>query len=216
MVINKKLLLLGGGGHCKSVLDSLLKIKFYNEIGIIDKKENVGKTILTVPIIGCDDDLLKLYQNGYDGAFVTVGSIGNPSIRVKLFRLLEDIGFEIPNIIDPTAIISEDATLAEGIYVGKNAVINAGSFIEKCAIINTGSIIEHDCMIGQFSHIAPGTVLCGEVQIGEYTHVGAGSVIKQQVKIGANTLIGMGSVVLENVPENVVAYGNPCKGATTL
>ena len=58
--------------------------------------------------------------------------------------------------------------------------------------------------------------MCGEVQIGEYTHVGARSVVKQQVKIGANTLIGMGSVVLKNIPENVMAYGNPCKEVATL
>jgi sugar O-acyltransferase, sialic acid O-acetyltransferase NeuD family len=214
--MNKKLLLLGGGGHCKSVIDSLLKTKSYTEVGIIDKKENVGKSILGIPIIGCDDDLFELYQNGYNNAFITIGSIGNPSIRVKLFKVIKEIGFEIPNIIDFNSIISEHVTLEEGIFVGKNAVINAGSFIENCAIINTGSIVEHDCIIGQFSHIAPGTVLCGEVQIGEHTHVGARSVVKQQVKIGANTLIGMGSVVLKNVPENVIAYGNPCKEVTTL
>ena len=216
MVMNKKLLLLGGGGHCKSVIDSLAKTECYTEIGIIDKKQNIGKNILGFPIIGCDDDLLNLYQNGYYSAFITVGSVGNPVIRVKLFKMLKNIGFEIPNIIDPNAIVSEHVTLEEGIYVGKNAVINAGNFIEKCAIINTGSIVEHDCFIGQFSHISPGSVLCGEVQIGEYTHVGARSVVKQQVKIGANTLIGMGSVVLKNIPENVMAYGNPCKEVATL
>lgn len=216
MEMNKKLLLIGGGGHCKSVIDSLLKINSYAEIGIIDKKENIGKFILGIPIIGCDDDLSELYQNGYTNAFITVGSIGNSNIRVKLFKLIKDIGFDIPNIIDCTAIISEHVTLEEGIYVAKNAVINAGSSIKKCAIINTGSIIEHDCIIGQFSHISPGSVLCGEVQIGEYTHIGAKSAVKQQVKIGANTLIGMGSVILKNIPENVIAYGNPCKEVTAL
>lgn len=216
MVMNKKLLLLGGGGHCKSVIDSLSKTGCYTEIGIIDKKENIGKTTLGFPIIGCDEDLLMLYQNGYNNAFITVGGIGDSIIRVELFKKIKDIGFKIPNIIDPTAVVSEYATLAEGIYVGKNAVINAGSFIEKCAIINTGSIIEHDCIIGQFSHISPGSVLCGEVQIGENTHVGARTVVKQQVKIGANTMIGMGSTVLKNIPDNVIAFGDPCEEAMTL
>jgi sugar O-acyltransferase (sialic acid O-acetyltransferase NeuD family) len=216
MVKNNKLLLLGGGGHCKSVIDSLLKTNSYTEVGIIDKKENVGESILGVPIIGYDDDLFKLYHNGYNNAFITIGSIGNPSIRVKLFKVIEEIGFEIPNIIDINAIISEHVTLEKGIYIGKNAVINAGSFIGKCAIINTASILEHDCIIGKFSHISPGSVLCGEVKIGEYTHIGARSVVKQQVKIGANSLIGMGSVVLKNISENVMAYGNPCKEVAAL
>ncbi|WHE06691.1 acetyltransferase [Thermoanaerobacterium thermosaccharolyticum] len=208
--MSKKLLLLGGGGHCKSVLDSLNFSK-YSEIGIVDKKESIGKVILNIPVIGTDDDLEKLYRMGYNYAFVTVGSTGDPSIRIKLFNILEKIGFEILNVIDPTAIVSKYATLENGIYVGKNAVINAGSFIGKGTIINTASSIDHDCNIGQFVHIAPGCVLCGEVKIGEYTHIGARSVIKQRIEIGANSLIGMGSVVLKNISKNVVAYGNPCK-----
>lgn len=211
-----KLLLLGGGGHCKSVMDSLFRTNCYSEIGIISKRDEIGKNILGVPIIGSDDDLSVLYKKGYHNAFITVGSIGNPVTRVNIYRILEGIGFELPNIIDPSAEVSESVLLEKGIFVGKNAVINAGSKIEKCAIINTGSIIEHDCVIGEFSHVSPGSVLCGEVHIGGYTHIGAKSVVKQQVKIGTNALIGMGSVVLKNVSDNVVAYGNPCKEVTKL
>lgn len=213
--MNKKLLLIGGGGHCKSVLDSLLNLRSYTEVSIIDKEDNIGKDILDIPIIGCDDDLSELYQKGFTHAFVTLGSIGNSAIRIKLFDKLESIGFEIPNIIDSTATISKHITLARGIYIGKKAVINVGAVIGKGAIINTACTIEHDCSIGDFSHIAPGSVLCGEVQIGENTHVGAKSVVKQQIKIGANTLIGMGSVVLHDVADNVVAFGHPCKEVKT-
>lgn len=211
MEMNKNLLLIGGGGHCKSIIDSVLKQELFTKIGVIDKRENIGKSILGIPVIGCDDDLPNLYQNGYTNAFITLGSIGNPSLRIKLFKIIKDIGFEVPNIIDSNAVISKNINLQEGIYIGKNAVINAGSVIEQCAIINTGSIVEHDCSIGEFSHIAPGSILCGEVHVGAHTHVGAGSVVRQQVKIGARTLIGMGSIVLKDIPENVIAYGNPCK-----
>jgi len=210
MEMNNRLVLIGGGGHCKSILDTLLNNNLYSEIVIVDRKDNISKSILGVPIIGCDDDLLHLYQSGYTHAFITIGSVGDPSIRIKLYNLIKSIGFKIPNIIDSSAIISTHATLSECIYVGKNAVINAGSNIHNCAIINTGSIVEHDCVVGQFSHIAPGSVICGEVQIEQYVHVGARSVIKQQLKIGANTIIGMGSVVLKNISANCIAFGNPC------
>lgn len=208
--MNKKILLIGGGGHCKSVLDSLLKRNEYSDIGIIDK-QNIGGNILDVPIMGCDNDLSTLHSKGYHYAFVTVGSIGDPSLRIKLFNMIEEIGFKIPNIIDSTAILSDHVGLESGIFVGKNVVINAGSFIGEGSIINSGSIIEHDCIINKFSHIAPGTVICGEVELGESSHIGARSVIKQQIKIGSNTIIGMGSVVIKDVGEYVVAYGNPCK-----
>jgi sugar O-acyltransferase (sialic acid O-acetyltransferase NeuD family) len=209
--MNKKLLLIGGGGHCKSVLDSLLAVKYYTEVGIIDRKENLGKFVFDIPVIGSDSDLGDLYHNGYTYAFVTLGSIGNSTTRVKLFMELKQIGFEIPNIVDSTAIVSRNVFLEKGVYVGKNAIINVDTSIGRGAIINTAATIEHDCQIGEFVHIAPGSVLCGQVQIGAYTHIGAKSVVKQQVKIGANTIIGMGSVVLRNVPEDMVAFGNPCK-----
>ncbi|MDD4781998.1 MAG: acetyltransferase [Tissierellia bacterium] len=214
--MNKKLLLIGGGGHCKSVLDSILSLNEYSEIGIIDKNEKIGRNILGIPIIGCDDDLSKLYHDGYHYAFVTVGNIGKPSLRIKLYKMLETIGFGIPNIIDSTAIISNQVKMERGIFVGKNVVVNVGTSIKNGSIINTGSIIEHDCIINQFCHIAPGSVLCGEIEVGEHTHVGAGSVIKQQIRIGSNTIIGMGSVVLKDIKANVVAYGNPCKEVKSL
>lgn len=209
--MSKKILLIGGGGHCKSVLDSLLGTKDYSDIGIIEKEESLGDQILGVPIIGCDDDLPRLYQAGFTHAFVTVGSIGNPKLRIKLFSTLEKIGFELPNIIDETAVVSHHVQLEKGIFVGKNAVINAGSIISKGAIINTSTLIEHDCVIEEFVHIAPGTVLCGEVHIGTETHIGANSVIKQQIRIGPKTVIGMGSVVVHDIGSNIIAFGHPCK-----
>jgi len=209
--MNRKLLLIGGGGHCKSVLDSLSATDFFAVIGIVDIRENIGKFVLKSPVIGCDDDLIELFQKGYTHAFISLGSIDNPEMRMKIHANLERIGFEIPNIIDSTSIVSKYAALEKGIYIGKHAVVNADSYIHNGAIINTSSAIEHDCGIGAYSHIAPGAVLCGGVQIGECTHIGANSVVKQQVEIGSHALIGMGSVVLHNIADNTIAYGNPCK-----
>lgn len=209
--MNRKLLLIGGGGHCKSVLDSLSATGFFAVIGIVDRRENTGKTVMGTSVIGCDDDLTELFLKGYTHAFISLGSIDNPEMRMEIHANLECIGFEIPNIIDSTAIVSKYAILEKGIYIGKHAIVNAGSYIYNGAIINTSSTIEHDCSIGAFSHIAPGVVLCGGVHIGECTHIGANSVVKQQVVIGSHALIGMGSVVLQNVADNTIAYGNPCK-----
>lgn len=210
--MSKKILLVGGGGHCKSVLDTLLERNNFSDIGIIDKKENVGEWILGIPIIGCDNDLPQLFDAGYKYAFVTVGSVGDTKLRIRLYDKLMEVGFEIPNIIDPTAIVSSHIHIETGIYIGKKSIINAGSTIKKGAIINTGAIIEHDCMIEEFVHVAPGAILCGEVKVGSRTHIGANSVIKQQLVIGSDSVIGVGSIVTKNIEDNIIAYGNPCKG----
>lgn len=214
----KKILLLGAGGHCLSVLDSLLSSYDYQDIGIIDKKVESNKflgytkkTIMGIPVIGHDEELELLFNNGYKEAFITVGSIGDVSLRKMLYKKVKEIGFEIPNIIDKTSVVSSKTSLGEGVYVGKKAVINANTNIGNLAIINTSAIVEHECELKDFVHIAPGAVLCGNVCIGSETHIGAGSVIKQGVHIGTKTIIGMGSVVLNNIKDNTIAYGNPCR-----
>ena len=209
--MNKKILLIGGGGHCKSVLDSLISLNEYSEIGIIDTIEKKNQNIFGIPIVGNDDDLERLFSNGYEYAFITIGSTGNPSIRIRVYEKLLTIGFKIPNIVDQSAIVSSNTKLEEGIFIGKQCIVNASSYIKKCAIINSGSIIEHDCEIGAFAHIAPGVVLSGGVKVGENTHIGSNSTVKQSVQIGEDVLIGLGSVVTKNINNKVIAYGNPCK-----
>lgn len=203
------LLLIGGGGHCRSVLDCLVSLGEYSQIRIVDNDRSA--VALGIPLAGNDSDLPRLMRDGWTSAFITVGSIGSTGIRRRLYHLIKELGFQIPIIIDPTAIIANEVEIREGTFVGKHAVVNSGSKVGNCAIINTGSIVEHDCCIGDFSHVSPGTTICGQVLIGNDTHIGAGTVVRQGITIGSSTLIGAGSVVVKDIPGHVKAYGNPCK-----
>ncbi len=205
------MLLVGGGGHSKSVIDVLLQIGDFYDLAMVDVRNKVGTEVLGIPVIGCDDDLHELFHSGYTQAFVTMGSIGDAKRRAQLFHQLIAIGFEIPTIVARSSVVSSHAELYAGVFVGANAVINAGSVIQIGAIINTAAVVEHDCVVGDFSHIAPGSVLCGGVHVGNNTHIGANAVVNQQLQIGSNTMIGAGSVVTKAVMDNVVAYGNPCE-----
>ena len=207
-MLKKKILLIGGGGNCHSVIDSVIAANEYDEIGIIDTAE---AAYMGVPVIGTDDDVPSLVEQGWLYAAITVGSIGNTGIRRRLYEMVRKCGMKTPPIIDPSAIIAADAVIKEGCFVGKRAVINTGSVVEECCIINTGAVIEHDCSIRKFAHVSPGTVLCGQVTVGEDSHVGAGSVVRQGIKIGNKVLIGVGSVVVKDIPDEVTAYGNPCR-----
>ena len=214
--MGKKLLLIGGGGHCHSVIDSVINVGIYNEIGVVAKDQDnynalKDDTLLAPYLVGTDENLTKLFESGWNCAFITLGSVGNTGGRRILYRNLSDLGFEIPIIIDPSAVVSCWATIEKGVYIGKRAIINAGSKVGACAIINTGTIVEHDCVIGNFAHISPGTTLCGQVSIGNDSHIGAGSVVRQCINIGLSSMIGAGSVVVKDIPDNVKAYGNPCR-----
>ncbi|MDF2511046.1 MAG: sugar O-acyltransferase, sialic acid O-acetyltransferase NeuD family [Herbinix sp.] len=214
---NKKIILLGAGGHCLSVLDTLLSSYQFEKIGIVDKGnyEYGMDQIMGVPVLGGDEALITLLQEGYTDAFIAVGSVGDYDVRKRLYHQVKEIGYHIPNIIDQTSVISEFAALGEGIYIGKRAVVNAFASIETMAILNTSCTIEHNCRIGAYVHVAPGSVICGNVQVGEGTHIGAGSVIKQGLHIGVDTMVGVGSVVVTNIGSQVIAYGNPCRVRTS-
>ena len=138
-------------------------------------------------------------------------AIGNNIIRHRIYEELTS-KTQLPiNAIHPSAVISPTSHVGEGIMIGANSTINALAKIGDGVILNTACIIEHECQIGAFSHIAPGAVLCGDIKIGENTFIGANSVVKQGITIGKNVVIGAGSVVLKNIPDNVVAVGNPAK-----
>lgn len=204
----KRLLLIGGGGHCRSVADSVLTLKAYSKIGIIDYDNSQA---LGIPVVGTDEDLPQMISDGWTDAFITVGSVGNTQTRRRLYNLVKNLGYHIPSIVDPTATVARKVRIGEGAYIGKRAVINTGSWIGPCTIINTGAIVEHDCVIGDFSHISPEAVLCGQVYVGDDSHIGAASVVRQQIRIGNGAVIGAGSVVVKNIPDSVKAFGNPCK-----
>ena len=203
----KKLVLVGGGGHCKSVLDAALRSRIYSEIVITDPMLPVGTRILDCRVVGNDDIIPQLKNNGFTDAFITVGSIKDTGLREQLAKVTVDRGFRIPVIIDPSASVSEYALIGEGTFVGKNAVINADAQIGTQCIINTGCIIEHECSVGDFTHISVGAILCGNVQIGVGSFIGAGSTVIQGIKIGKKAIIGAGSTVLSNVGDNMKVYG---------
>ena len=205
--MERKIVLIGGGGHCKSVLDSLLRNKEYDEIVITDNDIPVGTMIMGCRVAGNDDVLPELLRSGFTDAFITVGSIKSSRLRRILFEKALALGFNMVSIADSSAVVSDHATIGKGVFIGKNAVVNAHAEIGDAAIINTASVIEHECKVGSFVHISVGTKLCGNVTVGDDTFVGAGSVVIQGTVIGSNVVIGAGSTVLANVEDESLKYG---------
>ncbi len=208
--MENKIVLIGGGGHCKSVLDAAKRMDIFSDIVITDPDIAPGTEILGSRVVGTDAVLPRLRSEGVKYAFITVGSIMSTLLRHKLTEKAEELGFSFAKIIDPSAIISEYAKIGAGSFIGKNAVVNADVVVGSHCIVNTGTIVEHECKVGDFTHISVGTVLCGNVEVGTDSFIGAGSTVIQGVRIGCCSIIGAGSVVTKEIPSNVKAYGNPC------
>lgn len=207
----KKVILLGGGGHAKCVIDAMRLGGKYFPHCVLDLKNRSGEEVLGIKITGSDADLPSYYRRGIKFCFVGLGSIGNPARRITLWKHAVKSGFKFPNIIHPTAIVSAHASIGIGVYIGPRAIVNAGAVIGDGCIINSGAIVEHDCHVGKFVHIAPGAVLSGGVTVGDRSHLGTGCAVTHGITIGADSVIGVGSVVIKNIPSWTVCVGNPAK-----
>ena len=199
----ESIVILGFGGHAKSVADSIVKDGKYIIAGYTDTHDCKSR----FKYLGTDDELSAPFRRGIHKAVLGVGFIGNSVIRDKLVHTAKAIGFEFPVIIDPSAVIADDVVIDEGTFIGKRAVINAETRIGTFCIINTGAIIEHENIINDYSHVAVGAILCGNVSVGCHSLIGAGTTVIQGKTIGDNCIIGANSTILSDVEDNMKCYG---------
>lgn len=194
----EKIIILGKGGHAKSVVDVIERQGIYEIAGYVINEEIETKDN-DYPIIGKDEDLERIYQSEIHNVAIGIGFLGKSSLRKKLYEKLKKIGYEFPVICDPSAVISKKTVIQEGTFIGKGVIVNVNVHIGKMCIINTGAIVEHDCYVGNFSHIAVGTVLCGDVYVGAETLIGANATIIQGRSVGDRCIVGAGEVIRKNV-----------------
>ena len=202
----KNLILIGGGGHCKSVID-VAESAGYNILGILDTPENVGKDVLAYKVIGVDDDISQYVDKAE--FMITVGFIKNPAIRIKLYNKVKEEGGNFATIVASTARVSRYAILGKGTIVMHHAFVNAGAEVGNNVIINTFSNIEHDVIVGDQCHISTGTMVNGDCKIGQNVFVGSRSILANGIDVGNNIVIGAGSVVCKSICREGIYVGNP-------
>ena len=190
-----ELLLIGGGGHCLSCIDVIENINDFKIVGIVDNKL-FGKKKLRYgyPILGNDSDLIKLSRK-YKNAFVAVGQIKTPSIRINIYESLKKLGFEICTIISQNSYVSSRSEISEGTIVMHGCIINAGVKILNNCIINNHCLIDHGSLIESHCHISTGVKVNGNCLIGQGSFIGSGAIIFQDSKVLPNSIIPAGTVI---------------------
>ena len=191
-MIQKPLILIGGGGHCKSVIDAA-ESAGYAILGILDKPELVGTNVLNYKVIGVDDDIPQYVDKAT--FVITVGQIKSPAIRQKLDGLVKQAGGRLATIVARDAYVSKYATIGEGTVVMHKAFVNSGAKIGRNCIINTMANIEHGCGIGDFCHISTGAIVNGDTKVGKNSFVGSGSVLYNGIVIKEDSVISAGTIV---------------------
>ncbi len=194
------MIVLGGGGHAKVVIDTLLA-GGATVVGLCDPALAAGDMgPLGIPVLGDDGAL-----GGYPPAdFVLANGIGSTRstiLRRQVFERAKANGYAFATVVHPSASVARDVNLAEGAQVMAGAVVQPGAVLERNCLINTGASVDHDCVIGAHAHIAPGVTLCGGVCIGHGTHLGTGACVIQGIRVGGDRLVAAGSVVVADLPD---------------
>ncbi|MGW9684597.1 acetyltransferase [Flagellimonas sp. 2504JD1-5] len=207
-----KLVLLGGGGHCESVIDVIEQLSDYSVEGILDPSFTAEKSqeISGYPIIGNDNMIPSCIKDGFHFV-ITVGQVKSTGIRKKLYNIVKKNNGNLPVIIAKNAHVSKYSSLKEGTVVMQFAMVNSNSKVGLCCIINNYGNVEHGCEIGNFNHVSTGAILNGEVKTGNDVFIGSGSIINEGCNIGDRVIIGSGSVVRKQIPSDVLCYGNPLR-----
>jgi sugar O-acyltransferase (sialic acid O-acetyltransferase NeuD family) len=209
----KKIIILGTGGNCIDILDTLLDLndvreeKVYECFGFLDDdKSKWNKSFYDVKVLG---PLHKAKE--FSDCFFVFG-IGSTSSFTKRREIFEKVGIDdsrFETIIHPTASISRMAEIGAGTIIFQNVTITSNVVVGKHVYILPNSVISHDDIIGDFTCITGGVCVSGNVHIGQSCYIGTNATIREGVTIGDFSLIGMGSVVLKDIPANTIAVGNP-------
>lgn len=178
----EEILLIGGGGHCKSVIDVIESQGKFKIAGIIEKYAGESKEVLGYPLIGTDNDLAELRKK-YSYAIITVGHIKSNTIRLKLYKKLKELEFTLPTIISPLAYISKHAKVEEGSVVMHYALVNANAKVGVNCIINSKALIEHDATVENHVHISTNATINGGAIVKEHSFVGSGVVTKEYIEL---------------------------------
>ena len=202
--LKKPVAIVGYSGHAYVIVDILLNAgRLVTSYCDSEEKE---RNPYHLQYLGKEAEVIRKLKK-FD-FFVCVGHNG---IREKIhMQLAAQLGNPI-NAIHPSAVISSSVTMLDGIMIAANATINPLVTLGRGVICNMSSSIDHECIIGDFTHIAPGAVLCGNVKVGKSSFIGANAVIRQGVTIGNNVMVGAGTVVVKDIPDNVTVIGNPQK-----
>jgi sugar O-acyltransferase (sialic acid O-acetyltransferase NeuD family) len=198
----KALVIYGGGGHARSLIELIEAGGNYKIAGVLDDRLAVGSKVLGIPVLGGNELLLRLKARGIGKVVNAVGGIGDISPRLRIYAAIQAAGLQVPSVIHPRAYIEKSAVLQPGQQVFFNAYIGSDVKVGFGCIVNTGAIVSHDCVLGDYVNISPGAILAGSVTVGERTLIGMGVTINLGVKVGAGARIGNSAVVKADVPEN--------------
>lgn len=203
MKYKENLILIGGGGHCRSCIDVIEMDGRFTIRGIIDEKPTEDLMLTDYPLLGREEDLPSLMRSCRN-FFITIGQIKSPEPRIRLFTHLKQLDVVFPIIISPLAHVSRQAVLGEGTIIMHHAIVNAYASVGRNCIINTKALIEHDVVVEDHCHISTAAIVNGAAKVEGHSFIGSNAVIREGVVVGEASIVGAGMTVSHNVDRQAI------------
>jgi sugar O-acyltransferase (sialic acid O-acetyltransferase NeuD family) len=194
----KDIILIGGGGHCRSCIDVIETEGRFAIRGILDANANLHSPVLGYDLLGGENDIER-FSKTHRNFFITVGQVKDWKPRVRLYEYLKSLHVKIPTIISPLAHVSRHATLGEGTIVMHQAIVNSGAYVGKNCILNSNALVEHDVLVEDHCHISTAAVINGGASIRQCSFIGSKAVIREGIEVGDNCIVGAGMLVMHGV-----------------
>ena len=192
--------MIGAGGHGR-VCAEAAELAGFRDIAFLDDKKVEG-----MPVIGTLNDIEK-----YKSSSCFFVAVGDNLIRKKIMKTIKELGGELASIVHPFSSVSKSAEIGEGTVIMAGAVVQANAKIGSGVIINTCSSVDHDCVIGNWSHVAVGAHLAGAVKTGESVLLGAGCVVINNISVTDHCIVGAGTAVICGINTAGTYVGVPAR-----
>jgi sugar O-acyltransferase (sialic acid O-acetyltransferase NeuD family) len=206
-----RIVIIGGGGHGRVVIDIVERMPALALAGILDDGLPLGETVLGHAVLGKPADLPRLIRDrDVDGAVVAVGDNWTRSQVVASIRSMTP-SLAFPNVIHPAAQVGKHVRLGQGNVLMAGAVVNCNATVGDFCVLNTNCSVDHDSVLGNFVSFAPNSCAGGGAEVGDFSAVCLGANVIDRVKIGPQTVVGAGATVLHDMPANALVYGTPAR-----
>ena len=201
-----RVIIYGGGGLSKMIIETVRATGAYRIAGIIDDSMPKGSDVIGSPVLGGEDMLPDLYASGVRMAVNSVGGIGDYRVRLSVFERLAAAGFVCPAIIHPTAFIDHSAVLEAGVLILAQSYVSGNAIVGMGSLINNTVVVSHDNVLGICTNLSPGAKLAGDVILEDFVQIGMNATVNIGVRVGKESLIGNGATIKKDVPAATRVY----------
>lgn len=201
------LLILGFGGHARSVADVALAAGF-SSLLFIDDNAREGENFLGHPV---QRDFSGPLPEGWQ----CLPASGDNDRRRRQIEAIKETGWPLATLVSPTATLGAGASIGPGSFVAHHAHVGPMARIGIGAIINTGAAVEHECAVGDYVHVSVNATLAGRSRLGDFVFLCAGATVIDGVAVGSGITIGAGGVVIEGIEQTGTYVGVPARRITS-